>query len=131
MNVWKYIYIKFFKIRRRVIGKDGADDFAAMLFVAFLDMFLYFGILILIDRLVDNVLANHWMASQPFHVQRRCVRAHKERSRSGASEDALGDFVHPVYYICGSLFLVLLLCWQKWVEIFRTLVTTVITFNAK
>ena len=56
MNVWKYIYIKFFKIRRRVIGKDGADDFAAMLFVAFLDMFLYFGILILIDRLVDNVL---------------------------------------------------------------------------
>lgn len=99
MNVWKYIYIKFFKIRRKIIGYDGADEFAAMLFVAFLDMFLYFGILILIDRLVDNVLlkkyepfffnslcirdANHWMASQPFHVQRRCVRANKERGRSG------------------------------------------------
>ena len=63
MNVWKYIYIKFFKIRRRVIGKDGADDFAAMLFVAFLDMFLYFGILILIDRLVDNVLSTKY---EPF-----------------------------------------------------------------
>ena len=30
MNVWKYIYIKSFKIRRRVIGKCGADDYAAM-----------------------------------------------------------------------------------------------------
>ena len=49
MNVWKYIYIKFFKIRRRIIGKDGADDFAAMLFVASFDSLLYFGILILID----------------------------------------------------------------------------------
>ena len=65
MNVWKYIYIKFFKIRRRVIGKDGADDFAAMLFVAFLDMFLYFGILILIDRLVDNVLLKKY---EPFFL---------------------------------------------------------------
>lgn len=60
MNVWKYIYIQFFKIRRKIIGYDGADEFAAMLFVAFLDMFLYFGILILIDRLVDNVLSKKY-----------------------------------------------------------------------
>ena len=63
MNVWKYIYIKFFKIRRRIIGKDGADDFAAMLFVASFDSLLYFGILILIDRLVDNVLSTKY---EPF-----------------------------------------------------------------
>ena len=63
MNVWKYIYIKFFKIRRRIIGKDGADDFAAMLFVASFDSLLYFGILILIDRLVDNVLSTKY---KPF-----------------------------------------------------------------
>ena len=64
MNVWKYIYIKFFKIRRRIIGKDGADDFAAMLFVASFDSLLYFGILILIDRLVDNVLSTKY---EPFY----------------------------------------------------------------
>ena len=63
MNVWKYTYIKFFKIRRRIIGKDGADDFAAMLFVASFDSLLYFGILILIDRLVDNVLSTKY---EPF-----------------------------------------------------------------
>lgn len=51
MNVWKYIYIKFFKIRRRIIGRDGADEYAAMLFVASFDVLLYFGILILIVNL--------------------------------------------------------------------------------
>ena len=44
MNVWKYIYIQFFKIRRRIIGRDGADDYAAMLFVASLDILLYLGV---------------------------------------------------------------------------------------
>lgn len=60
MNVWKYIYIKFFKIRRRIIGRDGADAFAAMLFVASFDALLYFGILILIDKSVDNVLSKEY-----------------------------------------------------------------------
>lgn len=41
MNVWKYIYIRFFKIRRRIIGRDGADEFAAMLFVASFDVLLF------------------------------------------------------------------------------------------
>lgn len=63
MNVWKYIYIKFFKFRRWLLGETLGEDFAAMLFVAFLDMFLYFGILILIDRLVDNVLLKKY---EPF-----------------------------------------------------------------
>lgn len=63
MNVWKYIYIKFFKFRRWLLGETLGEDFAAMLFVAFLDMFLYFGILILIDRLVDNVLSTKY---EPF-----------------------------------------------------------------
>ena len=57
MNVWKYIYIQFFKIRRRIIGRDGADDYAAMLFVASLDILLYLGVIILIDNLMDNVLS--------------------------------------------------------------------------
>ncbi len=60
MNVWKYIYIKFFKIRRRIIGRDGADEYAAMLFVASFDSLLYFGILILIDKSVDNVLLKEY-----------------------------------------------------------------------
>ena len=46
MNIWKYIYIRFFKIRRRIIGRDGADEFAAMLFVASFDVLLFFGIMI-------------------------------------------------------------------------------------
>ena len=41
MNIWKYIYIRFFKIRRRIIGRDGADEFAAMLFVASFDVLLF------------------------------------------------------------------------------------------
>ena len=60
MNVWKYIYIKFFKIRRRIIGRDGADEFAAMLFVVFFDVLLYFGILILINLSVDDVLLKEY-----------------------------------------------------------------------
>ena len=60
MNVWKYIYIKFFKIRRRIIGRDGADEYAAMLFVASFDVLLYFGILILIDKSVDKVLSKEY-----------------------------------------------------------------------
>ena len=45
------------------MGETLGEDFAAMLFVTFLDMFLYFGILILIDRLVDNVLSTKY---EPF-----------------------------------------------------------------
>lgn len=63
MNIWKYTYIQFFKFRRWLLGETLGEDFAAMLFVAFLDMFLYFGILILIDRLVDNVLSTKY---EPF-----------------------------------------------------------------
>lgn len=63
MNVWKYIYIRFFKIRRRIIGRDGADEFAAMLFVAFFDVLLFFGIMILIDKLVNNTLSTKY---EPF-----------------------------------------------------------------
>ena len=49
MNVWKYIYIQFFKIRRRIIGYDGADEYAAMLFVASLDCLFYWGIVTFFD----------------------------------------------------------------------------------
>lgn len=49
MNVWKYIYIQFFKIRRRIIGYDGADEYVAMLFVASLDCLFYLGIVTFID----------------------------------------------------------------------------------
>lgn len=57
MNVWKYIYIKFYKFRRWGLGKTLGEDYAAMLFVASFDVFLYFGILILIDKWIDNVLS--------------------------------------------------------------------------
>ena len=57
MNVWKYIYIKFFKIRRRIIGRDGADEYAAMLFVASFDVLLYLGVIMLIDKLMNNILS--------------------------------------------------------------------------
>ena len=45
MNVWKYIYIKFYKFRRWGLGKTLGEDYAAMLFVASFDVLLYFGIL--------------------------------------------------------------------------------------
>lgn len=57
MNVWKYIYIEFYKFRRWGLGKTLGEDYAAMLFVASFDVLLYFGILILIDKWVDNVLS--------------------------------------------------------------------------
>ncbi len=58
MNVWKYIYIKFYEFRRRMLGKALGEDYAAMLFVVLFDVLIYFGILILIDKLTDNVLSN-------------------------------------------------------------------------
>ena len=57
MNVWKYIYIKFYEFRRWLLGKTLNEDYASMLFVASFDVLLYFGIIILIDKLVDNVLS--------------------------------------------------------------------------
>lgn len=57
MNVWKYIYIKFYKFRQWGLGKTLGEDYAAMLFVASFDVLLYFGMLILIDKWVDNVLS--------------------------------------------------------------------------
>ena len=60
MNVWKYIYIKFYKFRRWGLGKTLVEDYAAMLFVASFDVLLYFGILILIDKSVDNVLSKEY-----------------------------------------------------------------------
>lgn len=43
MNVWKYLYIQFFKIRRKIIGYDGADEYGAMSFVSLLDSLFYWG----------------------------------------------------------------------------------------
>ena len=60
MNVWKYTYIQFFKIRRRVIGKDGADDYAAMLFVALLDCLFYWGVITFADSFTGyHLLPGH------------------------------------------------------------------------
>ena len=60
MNVWKYTYIQFFKIRRRVIGKDGADDYAAMLFVALLDCLFYWGVINFADAFTGyHLLPGH------------------------------------------------------------------------
>ena len=41
-----------------MLGKTLGEDYAAMLFVALFDVLIYFGILILIDRLTGNVLSN-------------------------------------------------------------------------
>ena len=60
MNVWKYTYIQFFKKRRRVIGKDGADDYAAMLFVALLDCLFYWGVITFADAFTGyHLLPEH------------------------------------------------------------------------
>ena len=60
MNIWKYTYIQFFKIRRRVIGKDGADDYAAMLFVALLDCLFYWGVITFADSFTGyHLLPGH------------------------------------------------------------------------
>ena len=58
MNVWKYTYIQFFKIRRKVIGECGADDFAAMLFVVLLDCLFYWGIMRISSWLSDSKIKN-------------------------------------------------------------------------
>ena len=60
MNVWKYICVKFYKFRRWGLGKTLGEDYAAMLFVASFDVLLYFGILLLIDKSVDNVLSKEY-----------------------------------------------------------------------
>ncbi len=57
MNVWKYIYIKFYEFRRWMLGKTLGEVYATMLFVALFDVLLYFGIIILIDKLMDNILS--------------------------------------------------------------------------
>ena len=60
MNVWRYIYIQFFKIRRRIIGNDGADEYAAMLFVTSLDCLFYFGVVTLTDGVTGyHLLPKH------------------------------------------------------------------------
>lgn len=41
-----------------MLGKALGEDYAAMLFVVLFDVLIYFGILILIDKLTDNVLSN-------------------------------------------------------------------------
>ena len=60
MNVWKYIYIKFYKFRRCLLGKTLAEDYTAMLFVVELDFCIYSGIVFLIDGLTGyNFLPDH------------------------------------------------------------------------
>ncbi len=58
MNVWKYIYIKFYKYRRKIIGFDGADDYAAMLFVTSINLLFFFGIFNFIDAALNNLITD-------------------------------------------------------------------------
>ena len=51
MNVWKYIYIKFYKFRRCLLGETLAGDFTSLLFVVGLDFLLYSGFVFLTDGL--------------------------------------------------------------------------------
>lgn len=60
MNVWKYSYIQFFEFRRKIIGYDGADEYAAMLFVTSLDCLFYWGIVTLADGFAGyHLLPDH------------------------------------------------------------------------
>ena len=60
MNVWKYIYIKFFKFRRWLLGETLGEDFAAMLFVVLLDCLFYLGIVVLADAFTGyHLLPEH------------------------------------------------------------------------
>ena len=85
MNVWKYIYIKFYEFRRWMLGKTLGEDYAAMLFVALFDVLIYFGILILIDRLTGNVLSN---AYEPLFFGMLTIERLRNRSmcKNGAFE---------------------------------------------
>ena len=61
MNVWKYIYIKFYKFRQCLLGKTLAGDYTAMLFVVELDFCLYSGIVFLIDRVFVYTYFTKWI----------------------------------------------------------------------
>ncbi len=43
-----------------MLGKTLGEAYAAMLFVASFDVLLYFGIIILIDKLTDNILSENY-----------------------------------------------------------------------
>ena len=58
MNVWNYIYISFFNIRRKIIGHDCVDVYAVMLFVTSLDCLFYYGLITLIDGFTGYHLQN-------------------------------------------------------------------------
>ena len=49
MNIWKYIYIKFYKCRRHIVGKTLGEEYTAMLFIASLDCLWYWGTITFID----------------------------------------------------------------------------------
>jgi hypothetical protein len=60
MNIWKYIYIKFYQFRRWMLGKTLGEDYAAMLFVASLDCLFYWGIVTFTDGFIGyRLLPNH------------------------------------------------------------------------
>ena len=60
MNVWKYTYIQFFKIRRKIIGYDGADEYGAMSFVTLLDCLFYWGVVTFMDGFTGyHLLPDH------------------------------------------------------------------------
>ncbi len=60
MNVWKYIYIKFYEFRRWMLGKTLGEAYAAMLFVASFDVLLYFGVVIFLDGLTGSILYDNY-----------------------------------------------------------------------
>ena len=110
MNVWKYTYIHFFKIRRRIIGYDGADEYAAMLFVASLDCLFYFGAVTLTDGFTGYLLLPNYkllyaflfiggaLTIETFRNRTMCKKGVFERVKKEVEEE-------PRKFLWGTLYL--------------------------
>ena len=104
MNVSKYIYIQFFQIRRKIIGHAGADEYAAMLFVASLDCLLYWGVVTFADGFTGyHLLPKHKplyaflfiggaLIIEKFHNHLMCKKGLFERIKKEVEEEPQKKF---------------------------------------
>ncbi len=58
MNVWKYIYIKFYEFRRWMLGKTLGEGYAAMLFVTTINLLFFLGVFNFINAALNNLITD-------------------------------------------------------------------------
>lgn len=86
MNVWKYIYIKFYEFRRWILGKTLGEVYAAMLFVASLDCLFYWGIVTFVDGFTGYHLLPKYKPLYAFLFIGGALIIEKIRKRSMCKE---------------------------------------------